>query len=205
MMKQQAQLCKKGRRKIVIAFDLDGVIADSLQAYLDYFDEKFGIHLSKSKVTKWRLDEVTGLNIQKVLGTFEVVFGDPNRVVPVRGSIECLEKYYKLVGKIPIISHRFGKNGVIGARKWLNKYLKNKYTLTISDPDRKVRIMEKRKYFGLVEDNPNTALEVAKAGFLSIIFDAPYNRSVKHPNIIRVYDWAGLEMVLTHFRSHKKR
>lgn len=188
----------------IVAFDLDGVVADSLQAYLDYFDEKFGIRLPKSKVTKWRLDKVSGLNMQKILGTFEVVFGDPNRVAPIPGSIECLEKYYKTVGKVPIISHRFGKNGVKGARRWLNKHLKNKYTLIISDPEKKIEIMKKKKYFGLVEDNPTTALKVAEAGFLSIIFHAPYNQSVKHPNIIRVYNWSGLEMLLTHFRTHRK-
>ncbi len=194
----------KRRYEKIIAFDLDGVIADSLQAYLDYFDEKFGIRLSKSKITKWRLDDISGLNMQKVLGTFEVVFGDPNRVAPVSGSIECLSKYYKMVGEIPIITHRFGKNGVPGARRWLNKHLKGKYKLIVSDPDKKIEIMKKKKYFGLVEDNPITALKAAEAGFLSIIFHTPYNRSVKHPNIIRVYDWSGLGMVLTHFRIHRK-
>jgi len=189
----------------IFAFDLDGVIADSLQAYLDYFDERFGIRLTKSKITKWRLDKISGLNAQKVLGTFEVVFNDPDRIVPMSGSIECLKKYYEIVGNIPIISHRFGKNGVAGARKWLNKYLKGKYTLIIASPDEKVEIVKKRKYFGLVEDNPDTAFRVAESGFLSIIFHTPYNQFMKHPNIIRVYDWVGLGMLLTHFKICGKK
>jgi len=190
--------------RTTIAFDLDGVIADSLQAYLDHFNKRYGVRLSKSKITTYRLEELPGLDTQKLLETLEVVFSDLYRILPIPGSIECLERYCRVVGKVPIISHRFGKNGIAGAKNWLDRYLREKYTLTIADPKRKVEIVRERNYFGMVEDNPDTALRVAEAGILSIVFHTPYNQSVKHPNIVRVYDWSGLEKVLTHLEECKR-
>lgn len=41
----------------------------------------------------------------------------------------------------------------------------------------------------MVEDKPDVALFLAQNGIKVLLFDAPYNQELNHPNMIRVYNW----------------
>ena len=41
----------------------------------------------------------------------------------------------------------------------------------------------------MIEDKPEVALYLAENGVKVLLVDAPYNYGLKHPNMIRVYDW----------------
>lgn len=41
----------------------------------------------------------------------------------------------------------------------------------------------------MIDDKPDVALFLAENGIAVLLFDAPYNKDVKHKNIVRVSDW----------------
>lgn len=41
----------------------------------------------------------------------------------------------------------------------------------------------------MIDDKPDIALFLAENGVHVLLFDAPYNKSVKHKNITRVHSW----------------
>ena len=41
----------------------------------------------------------------------------------------------------------------------------------------------------MIDDNPKVSKYLADNGVKVLLFDAPYNKNLRHPNIKRVYSW----------------
>ena len=53
----------------------------------------------------------------------------------------------------------------------------------------------------MIDDNPEVALFLAKNGVKVLLFDAPYNQNVIHPDITRVLDWKEIYDILNTHNS----
>lgn len=55
-----------------------------------------------------------------------------------------------------------------------------------------------------IEDSPYNALELSNAGFKVLLMDTTYNKTILHPNIVRVYDWIDVEEEINHLILNEK-
>lgn len=56
-------------------------------------------------------------------------------------------------------------------------------------PPQKLEYCKKISADIMIDDKPDIALHLAENGMTVLLFDAPYNRDVKHGNIVRVSSW----------------
>lgn len=54
----------------------------------------------------------------------------------------------------------------------------------------------------MIDDRPNVALSLAENGIMVLLFEAPYNRSVTHQNIVRVADWEDIYRKIRELTKH---
>ncbi len=59
----------------------------------------------------------------------------------------------------------------------------------INTPEEKLDFCKQISAQIMIDDNPDVALFLAERGVTVLLFDAPYNKDVKHKNITRVSDW----------------
>ena len=50
----------------------------------------------------------------------------------------------------------------------------------------------------MIDDRPDVALLLAENGIPVLLFDAPYNQSFEHPNVVRVHSWNDISLFFDH-------
>lgn len=92
--------------------------------------------------------------------------------------------------------------------KWLKKYKMDfdsiQYCSESNTPVEKLMSCSKLSVDLMIEDKPDVAMLLANNGVKVLLFDAPYNKDINHPNIIRVYTWDEIYDMVTKFRKEKK-
>lgn len=90
------------------------------------------------------------------------------------------------------------------SRAWLRTWLaENGFSVAgihfcteAAAPEEKERMCRRLGIDLMIDDNPDICEYLAHRGFRVLLFDAPYNRAVRHPRITRVRNWrcAGAEI-----------
>ncbi|NMB44289.1 MAG: hypothetical protein GX995_09200, partial [Clostridiales bacterium] len=60
----------------------------------------------------------------------------------------------------------------------------------------KVEMAKKLDCDLFIEDNYNNALELSEAGYKVLLLDTKYNRLALNSNIVRVYDWDEIDIII---------
>jgi uncharacterized HAD superfamily protein len=89
--------------------------------------------------------------------------------------------------KIHIITARDYNTSKL-TEEWLNKHKIVYDELYFATSD-KVDVCKWKNIDVMVEDKPANALLLAEAGIKVILFEQPYNKTVKHSNIVNCRDW----------------
>jgi len=56
----------------------------------------------------------------------------------------------------------------------------------------------------MIEDKPDVALYLANNGIKVLLMDAPYNKGIMHSNIIRVFNWTDIFLLINKLRLQKQ-
>ena len=76
---------------MIIAFDLDDTLADSLTSFIEFHNEKYGTSLKFEDFTKYTLNEITGLSKDEEIRRTEEFDNSKyyEEIKPIKTSERC--------------------------------------------------------------------------------------------------------------------
>jgi len=188
--KQEKQL-KLITDKNVVGIDLDGCIANYPQSYYDFIFKKIGKKIEDDGSYKIydNVAKALGERKAKLLKHEYRESGQKKFVSCINEPDKITSKLKKLGYKIIILSSRPCKEYPRIAEDTMF-WLKNnniKYDALFFDENKDEKIIQKfPKLNFMIEDHGDNALKIAKRGYKVFLVDKPYNRGIKHNNVIRV-------------------
>jgi len=176
----------------VLAFDIDGVVADTMQLFLKIAREEHGIHhIVYTDITCYMLEECLDIDGGTLMAILEkIVDGSRDDALdPIPGSLNVLRR----MNGVPIhfVTARSNRRPI---EKWLTERCGLPASRLIIDAvgsfeaKTDVLIESGRQFF--VEDRLETCFQLHEAGITPILFQQPWNRA-PHP-FVEVASWQGL-------------
>ncbi len=179
-----------------IAFDIDGVVADTMVPFVELVRTRLGIKdFSKEHITEYELykclPEVSKEKIDEILW---LVLSDEYtfKIPPCPGAPEVLHKLAQY-GTLKFVTARVWADSI---KKWIHQNVPEVaedkiVVIATGDPKAKSKILSELNVKVFVEDRWDTCENLAKEGFKVIVYDQPWNRKGK--GLIRISHWYELE------------
>ncbi|MDZ7698390.1 MAG: haloacid dehalogenase [Deltaproteobacteria bacterium] len=182
-----------GKAKIAaneVAFDIDGVIADTFRAFILAARKHYGSRLTYDDITDYDFRNVIDFDEHSANEIVEMILENPLQVGirPMKGAVEVLTRLASL-NPICFVTARTNREAIV---EWIHEAvgLKGSDVMTLEatgNHREKLPVLIKQgvKYF--VEDRLETCFLLHEAMITPIVFDQPWNRD-PHP-FHRVKSW----------------
>ncbi len=180
-----------------LAFDIDGVVADTMLVFVRLAHEKYGLsRLSKQDMLCYNLHDCLGLEKEVVDDLIALTLDDKHtrEIPPVPGAPEVLAELAEAV-PLRFITARTGADAIA---EWIFSILptvsRSKITVIASGaPELKLGILNELGIRYFVEDRLETCRDLKAAGIEPFLFEQPWNRDQPAPGCIRISDWMELK------------
>jgi len=177
------------------AFDIDGVVADTMAVFVELVRKELGIrHFSKDDIVEYELYKCVPAPRETIDEVLCKTLSDEytEMIPPMPGAKEFLTRLGKLAD-LRFVTARVWPDSII---KWLHKLLpdidkRRIQVVATGDPGAKKRILKDMGVKVFVEDRLDTCCALRKEGFHVILFDQPWNREAD--GFFRIRHWKELE------------
>jgi hypothetical protein len=177
-----------------VAFDIDGVIANTMQLFLDIARELYGVnHIRYGDITNYHLEHCLDMEAGLISTITErIIEGDyPCTLAPIEGAATVLRRLCRY-GPLRLVTAR-PKPGPMTA--WMDKLLRPERQRiemhTTGSFEAKAEVLKAHEIDVFVEDRLDTCFLLKEQGITPILFIQPWNRS-PHP-FKEVSGWNELE------------
>ena len=181
-----------------LAFDIDGVVADTAGAFLRIAAEEYGAdHLSIDDIAEFEVEACLDLDPRIIRHIFQRLLEDPlgEDLAPMAGAAEVLEE---LAGcaEIVFVTARPLREPI---EAWLVRRLGPRAggrfrLVTTGGHDNKGGYLRRLGIETFIDDRAETCAALAAAGFSPIVFEQPWNRG-RH-RLPVVPDWRAIRSLL---------
>jgi uncharacterized protein len=167
-----------------IAFDFDGVLADTMTLFLDIARKDYQVqNLRYEDITCYMLKDCLEMDadlietiIQRIQdGTYTVP------LKPMAGAVEVLTRLEKISSPILFVTARPYTGPIL---EWIQSILPLKAeaikVITTGSFDAKADILQDHRVAYFVEDRLETCFQLKEAGVEPVVFRQPWNRKI-HP------------------------
>ncbi len=174
-----------------IAFDIDGVFADTMGAFIKEVKNLCGISIRYEDIKDYDLSKVANIREDLLIELAKKILYEPVNIgiKPIKGATRVLKKLCK-VNRLLFVTARPDKNGI---QQWIKRYLQEDrfHIIATGTHEEKAPLLRKYgiKYF--VEDRLETCFILEKESITPIVFEQPWNQK-PHP-FIKVKGWHELE------------
>ncbi|RPI54826.1 MAG: haloacid dehalogenase, partial [Deltaproteobacteria bacterium] len=182
-----------------IGFDIDGVVADTMKAFIRVARDEFGInYISKEQITSYWIEECLPVPLDIIKTIINRLLADPfgMELEPLPGARDVLIRLAAHDGRLTFVTSRPTKEPI---EAWL-------VSLLSDVPRRDIRVIAtghhsakagqleelKLKYF--IDDHLETCQDLHKRGIRTIVFDQPWNRG--HTPFLRISSWKDLSSII---------
>ena len=164
-----------------IACDVDGVVCDTMQGFVDLTNRLYHSNRKVSQITDWDLGISLDLTDEQVRTVFRRLdwFG----LYPVPLAIETINELRRLHEVVFVTARRQD----IPTAGWLSKFLATPVVHNVPASEKAAFCLDIGALV-LVEDRPSEIEACEAVGFPTILLDQPWNREVDHTR--RAYGWA---------------
>ncbi len=174
-----------------IGFDFDGVIADTVEAFLRIACEEHGhCGIRPEDITHFMVEECLEMDASVAESIFLQILQDSlaSGLKPMPGSVEVLSELALAAG-VTIITARPKPEPV---RQWLDATFSASVrphirVVAMGDHDDKARHIRMAGLSTFVDDRAETCLQLHRAGINPIVFHQPWNRNRHRLPLVR--DW----------------
>ena len=186
-----------------IAFDIDGVFADTMALFLEIADEEYGInHVRYRDITEYFLEECLDIDpevirviINRILeGDFE------QELRPIDGSVEVL---CEIAEAHPLLFVT-ARSELTTIKEWVHRKLPMRSStievIATGNFEAKGEVLNARGIHYFVEDCLEVCHMVSEHAITPILFTQPWNRSSHHP-FREVGSWAEIRGLLDLYSS----
>lgn len=180
-----------------IAIDIDEVLADTLETFLGYHNNRYNTSFKKDQFHTYNWWEIMGISVSDVLESFyDFMKSDYGaKIAPIEGAGEAV-KFLSEKHDISLITGR-PKDISEETHNWLDKNF-GKYFDEVHFADNFINPVDFTKgdlckQIGatvMIEDIPRYALSCARADVDVLLIDCPWNQELKESDKIkRVFSW----------------
>jgi hypothetical protein len=181
----------------MLAFDIDGVVADTMEIFVRLAHEKYGFtHISKEDLHCYNLYECLDLEKEIIDDLICLTLDDEHtmQVPPVAGAPEVLTEL-ACAAPLRFVTARIWPESIT---EWLFTILpdvpRERITVLASGaPEIKLDILNGLAIRYFVEDRAETCRQLQKAGIQTFLFLQPWNRNESVDGFIRVENWGQLK------------
>ncbi len=181
-----------------LAFDIDGVVANTMQLFLDIARADYGVtHVTYDDITSYDLEDCLALEASLIEAIIvRLLNGDYKcTLAPLEGAPQVLSQLAQWHSPLLFVTAR-PYHGPIAA--WLHALLNlppaDVQIVATGSFDAKAEVLIGRDIQFFVEDRLETCFGLAAAGITPIVFKQPWNR-VQHP-FQEVGSWRELESLI---------
>lgn len=176
-----------------IAFDIDGVVADTMAVFIQLAHERYGLtHLTQEDLSCFDLYRCLNVDRSIIDDLICLTLDDENtlKVPPVPGADVVLAQL-ALHGPLRFVTARIWPESII---RWLHHILPGVPTeriqvIATGAPEAKVGILKDMGVRYFLEDRLETCRLLAPQGIRPLLFDQPWNRQPPVDEFPRVHSW----------------
>jgi phosphoglycolate phosphatase-like HAD superfamily hydrolase len=181
-----------------LAFDIDGVVADTMGLFLDIARDEFGIdHLRYDDITTYALEDCLDLQTRQIEAIVEKLLGHEatGRLKPLDGAPEVVRRLADAAGSVLFVTARPSADAI---EAWLHDLLKLPpaavSVVATGSFDGKTEVLRNRGIHYFVEDRLETCFLMGASGISPIVYRQPWNRQ-PHP-FAEVGNWEELASLI---------
>jgi len=181
-----------------LAFDIDGVIADTFRAFVNTARESYGVPIEYEAITEYDFRKVIDIDDATSDAIIEMILDDPLGIgiSPVYGADRVLRRL-SAFGPICLVTARNNRDAIM---KWVEATLgfedsDGLHLAATGSHEEKLPILLDRGIRFFVEDRLETCYLIQESPVTPIVFEQPWNRK-DHP-FLSVKSWSEInEMVV---------
>ncbi len=178
-----------------IAFDIDGVIADTMTLFLDIARDEFAIEgIRYQDLRCYNLADCVDIDPEVIDRIIARILDGGYRVPlhPIPGAPAVLERLARRCGQLLLVTAR-PYIGPIGdfVRRWLPDQPDGMDIVATGSFEAKAEVLQQRQITHFVEDRLETCVTLSAAGITPVLFVQPWNRSPH--SFIEVSSWWEIE------------
>jgi 5'(3')-deoxyribonucleotidase len=181
-----------------IAFDIDGVIADTMTLFLEIARDEFDIHgIRYEDITCYNLVDCIDMAPEVIDSVIVRLLdgGYRGRLKPVPGAPEVLQRLARRSGGVLLVTARPYVGPVADFVRSILPAGPGVFDIVATGSfDAKTEVLQGRKITHFVEDRLETCFTLNAAGITPVVFAQPWNR-VSHP-FIEVSSWREIEELI---------
>ena len=178
-----------------LGFDIDGVVADTMEAFIRMADEDYAIKVFPGQITDFMVEECLDIEPQIIDDIFSRLMLDPigSGLIPMKNAIAVLEGFAR-EAPLAFITARPEAEPIT---EWLEVHLSNSSfascnLIATGDHDDKVDHIRAMGLSHFIDDRAATRNLLSKeAGITPIVYNQPWNFG-RH-TLSSVDNWLGIE------------
>lgn len=177
-------------RPAELAFDIDGVVADTFRAFVKTARESYGLEIAYEAITDYDFRKVIDMDDETSDAIIERILEDPlgMGIAPVEGAVEVLRRLSRR-GPLCFVTARTNRDAIMAwVRQTLGFFDGECLRLEATGThEEKLPILMKHGIRYFVEDRLDTCYLMQETPITPIVFDQPWNRQ-GHP-FLTVRSW----------------
>ncbi|UCF82926.1 MAG: haloacid dehalogenase [Desulfobacteraceae bacterium] len=180
-----------------LAFDVDGVFADTFRTFVETAREHYGIQLEYEDITEYDFRQVIDIDEKTSHEIIQMILDNPLAmgIQPVFGAVDVLSRLSQ-TGPLLFVTARPERESIL---QWIQQYLPVPDMSVIrleatSTHEEKLPVLLKHGIRYFVEDRLETCYLLEKTSITPIVFEQPWNRK-PHP-FQTVKDWHEIEALI---------
>jgi 5'(3')-deoxyribonucleotidase len=181
-----------------LAFDVDGVFADTMTLFLDIAREEYGIHgIAYEDITCYSLEECIDIDTTVVEAILTQIVDGSYRAVlkPFQGAPEVITRMGEIHNPILFVTARPYQGHI---SDWIQNVLpldsSSIEVVATGSFEGKADVLLNKNISYFVEDRLETCFSLEAAGITPVVFKQPWNRD-RHP-FMEVGNWDELEALI---------
>jgi hypothetical protein len=182
----------------LIGFDIDGVIADTCEAFLRIARQSYGINaFTQDDITEFNITDCLPIPETIVDSIFNSLMQDPvgSDLSPMPHAVHVLTRM-AAKGPVTLITARPLKHPI---QEWLNHVLpkstaRQTRLIAMGDHNGKAAYIKSRQLQFFIDDRAETCLAIQQEGITPFVFNQPWNKG-KH-DLQSVENWYCIEAKL---------
>jgi uncharacterized protein len=179
-----------------LAFDIDGVVADTMAVFVELARERYGFTwLTKEDLRQYDLHACLNAAPEIVNELICTTLDDEHtqQIPPMRGAAKVLTELARR-GPLRFVTARIWPESII---RWLHQTLPDVDSSRIEVfatglPEAKAAILKELKVRYFLEDRLETCELLSHSGIQPLLFDQPWNRGPEAVAFPRIENWSQL-------------
>lgn len=181
-------------KNLNICIDIDGTITDPYY-WLDSCNKYFNTSITEEQVTEYSIHKVLGVTEIEYNNFYEKHKFEIHSIEKLRDDAKSVITKLSLENNIYFVTAR-DKSLTMLTYRYLIKNRIPYNDLFVLGSHYKVYTAKELDCDIFIEDNYDNAIELSNAGFKVLLVDTNYNRKPLNANIIRVFNWDEIYLVI---------